>query len=118
MTDEKLSQLRTDGKKYKPWCDKYFPLDYGSLFGMAGLMDLVPFFNVNVVQTDQYGNPEYEGELVERYEQIITVDPVTYEETIDYITNVEFIPKFPLTFVTQNYPVAVQDGYAYVNTRY
>lgn len=34
------------GKEYKPVCDKYFPFDYGKLFGMGGLMQFIPFMKV------------------------------------------------------------------------
>ena len=33
----KLTNPET-GKEYDPVCDKYFPFDYGKLFGLGGLM--------------------------------------------------------------------------------
>lgn len=48
-TEQKLNPTQTNpetGKEYDPVCDKYFPFDYGKLFGLGGLMQFLPFMKV------------------------------------------------------------------------
>jgi hypothetical protein len=93
-TDERDPKQK-DGKEYKPYCDKYFPLDYTKMLGMS--LPALPFFNVDELLYDAKGEPLMETKFNPK--AAVTNEP--------WFTNVQ---------KKETHPVAIIDGYGYVST--
>jgi hypothetical protein len=93
-TDERDPKQK-DGKEYKPYCDKYFPLDYTKMLGMS--LPTLPFFNVDELLFNAKGEPIMETKFNPK--AAITNQP--------WFTNVQ---------KKETHPVAIIDGYGYVST--
>ena len=129
IEEEVLKEEEQPPKKIDPVCDKFYPFDYGPVFGLPAL--LPSLFTVKEHLQNEYGNLMYESVYVDEtgkkwyynekndlveYQPKINKSPII-ESDNSKTPEKKVKPHWEFEKITEDRPVAIKDGYAFVNTR-